>query len=456
MKGIGLVFLIICLALLIGCSSGRYTLADRYLQENNYQTAAEEYIRIAEAGGTLSISRDVRALTGAMIAYYKLGNFKKSFAISRQILSIDKYNSGAIFYAGMNLEMLDKQALALKVYHYYNSLSRFDPYYNLIKAQYNKLIQDFVRKRAQTAIKMEKSINIDQINDKTIAVLYFFNVLDDPDWNTLSKGLAEMIITDLSQVKELKVLERIYLQKLIEEMQLGMSGLADENTVPRMGRLMKAKNLINGAFTIKPDQTIAITSNLFDVFSGSTVQAKDFSGDLSGIFQIEKEIVFAAIEQLGIQLTSDERKKIGKYATTNLNALKAFSRGLDEYDMGNYSVAMRYFEEALKFDPNFSLAQEMFDLTDAFEIVERGTFVAMHFEMMKPAFGHDAGMMKNMGTQYRLNQLSQNLDLGYLPGNDSRNGASEILTQDRFLDEDWRSMEPLQPPPLPPSVPPNK
>lgn len=448
------IMLFTCILLIRCASSGRYTFADLYMKEENYQYALNEYIRIIEMNGTLSISRDVRALTGVMIAYYKLDNFKKSFAVSKQILSIDKYNSSALFYAGMNLEMLNKQSLAKKVYRFYTALSRFDPYYKLIKAKFNKLLQDEIEKRAQMAIKMENSISLDQIDHNTIAVLYFLNIVDDPEWNSLSKGLAEMIITDLSQVKSLKVLERIYLQKLIEEMQLGMSGLTDETTVPRMGRLMKSKNLINGAFTIKADQNLTITSNLLDVTSGSNVQTKKFSGELNNIFEIEKEIVFATIDQLGIQLTNEERRNIGIYATRNFDAFKAFCRGIDQYDLGEYSTAMLYFQEALKLDPNFTLAQNMFDITEAFGNIEQGTFVSLYLNEKQSKFAPGTRTEGFVSIPNRLNQLSLNLDLGYLPGNDSRNGASEIISQERFRYDNWRQREPLQSPPLPPSIPP--
>lgn len=449
------IFFIICL-ILIGCTPGRYTVADRYMKENNYQSALEEYIRIAEMNNTLSMSRDVHALTGAMIAYYKIGNYKKSFAISKQILSIEKYNSSAIFYAGMNLEMLNKQTLAKRVFRFYTVLSRFDPYYKLIKAKFKKLVQDEMEKRAQMAIKMENSISMDQIDKNTVAILYFLNVMDDPEWSTLSKGLAEIMITDFSQVKSLKVLERIYLQKLIEEMQLGMSGLTDETTVPRMGRLMKANNLINGAFTIKAGKDLIITSNLLDVTSSKNVITKEFSGAVGNLFGIEKEIVFAAIDHLGIQLTDEERKNIGKHATQNFNAFRAFCRGLDQYDLGDYSTAMMYFQDAIKLDPNFILAQDMLDITEALGTIEQGIFVSMHFAMKKSKFASATGMEGLISTHNRLNQLSQNLDMGYLPGNDSRNGASEIISQEQFWYDDWRTREPLQPPPPPPSIPPNK
>ncbi len=444
------IFAIITIVI-IGCSSGRYSVADRFMRSNDYQSALQEYIRIAEMAGSLAISRDIRALTGAMIAYYQLGNYQNSFAIAKHILSIEKYNGCAIFYAGMNLEMMQKKSIAIKVYRYYTALSRFDPYYNLIKAKFKLLIQEEMEKRAQMAIKMESSISMDQIDENTVAVLYFLNVIDDPEWNSLSKGLAEMIITDLSQVKSLKVLERIYLQKLIEEMQLGMTGLIDEKTVPRIGRLMRAKNLISGAFSIKADRDLTITSNLLDIISSTNVQTKEFGGDVNQIFEIEKEIVFATLDQLGIQLNSEVRKKIGQPATRNFNAFKAYSSGLDQYDMGNFSSAILFFQEAIKLDPNFTLAQEMFDITEALESIEHGTYFSLNFESAKSAL--EAGEMTAKSTQHRLNQLSQNLDLGFLPGNDSRNGSSEI--ERVWIDGRW-GREPLQVPPKPPSVPPNK
>ena len=438
--------------IIIGCSSGRYTIADRFMKSNDYQNALEEYIRIAGMKGSIAVSRDIRALTGAMIAYYHLGSYQKSFATAKHILSFEKYNGCAIFYAGMNLEMMNKKSMAAKVYRYYTALSRFDPYRNLVKAKFKLLIQDEMEKRAQMAIKMESSISMDQIDGNTVAVLYFLNVIDDPEWNSLSKGLAEMIITDLSKVKSLKVLERIYLQKLIEEMQLGMTGLTDENTVPRMGRLMKAKNLINGAFSIKADRDLTVTSNLLDVISKTNVQSKEFGGNVDQIFDIEKEIVFAAIDQLGIRLTAEEKKQIGKFSTRNFNAFKAYCRGLDQYDLGNFSSALLFFQDATKLDPNFALAKEMFDITSALESIEHGTYVTTIFEKSKSEFALQTGAMNSMATQQRLNRLSQNLDLGFLPGNDSRNGASEI---ERVWDEGRWSREPLQEPPKPPIVLPN-
>ncbi len=167
------------------------------------------------------------------------------------------------------------------------------------------------------------------------------------------------------------------------------------------------------------------------------------------LFQIEKEIVFAAIDHLGIRLTTEEKKRIGQYATRNFNAFKAYSRGLDQYDLGNFSSALLLFREAVNLDPNFALAQDMFGITEALESIEQGTYVTVNFELSKSKFALEA--MTITTAQHRLNQLSQNLDLGYLPGNDSRNGATEI---ERIWNEDRWTREPLQTPPKPPNIPP--
>ncbi len=447
--------LLALIILLLGCTTSRYMTADRYLRTDDYENALREYLNIAGSGGSLGLSKDIRALSGAMIASFKLGKYKQSFALSKQILSQDRQNSCAIFYAGMNLEMLNKKPLAKKVYRYYTTMSRFDPYYKLSKARFQQLVKDEIGQRIAMAVKMESQIGDHQIEDNAVGVLYFLNVMEDPNWNSLSKGLAEMMITDLSQVNQLKVLERVYLEKLIEEMQLGMSGLADEATAPRLGRLMGAKNLVNGAFTIKADRYLTIQTNLIDTKSRSAVEGKEMAGSLTELFDFEKEIVFSVIDRLGIQITPEQRKRIGLNRTKSLEAFKAFCRGLEQYDLGNYSSAVVSFREAARLDPNFILATNYLDLALAMESIEQGSFLSAYFEGGSQGTGSRDQLSSSLSTstQDRLMQLSQNLDLGYLPGNDSRNGASELLSDSRFWEEDWRNQEVLPLPPLPPAPP---
>jgi len=310
--------------LFAGCASNRYILADKYLEQENYDQALNEYIRLAKGASSLKLSRDIEALTGAMISYYALGNYKNSFALSRRILSLDSYNSYAIFYAGMNLETSKKFSLAKKIYRYYQLVPASDPYYQLIKSRFTLMVEKEMEEKAKLAIKMEKSVGVGSTIENTIAVLYFLNILEDAQWNAVSKGLAEMMITDFSQVKSLKVIERVHFQSLLDEMALGMSGLVDESTAPRMGKLLRAKNLVNGSFMIKAGRNLTINSDLVDVNGVQEYDGNEFSGELKDILNLEKKIVFNTLKNLGITASKSEINNINKNTTKNFEAFFFF------------------------------------------------------------------------------------------------------------------------------------
>lgn len=446
------------LLIVVSCSTNRYTQGDNYLEQENYDSALNEYVRLAETSGSLKLSQDTRALSGAMIAYYGLNKYKNSFALSKRILSLDTYNSAAIFYAGLNLEENKKYTLAKRIYRYYQFLPESDPYYNFIYSRFNLMVEKEMSARAKMAVQMEKSVGMGQVVDNTLAVLYYVNILEDPQWNALSKGIAEMMITDFTQVQNLKVIERVHLQKLMEEMGLGMSGLADESTSPRVGRLLRAKNLVHGSFVVKAGRNLTINSDLVEVSENSNFGGKEFDGTLSEILELEKQIVFNTLQSLSINISNEVKGKIKSNTTKSLEAFMEFSRGLDEYDNENLDAALTHFQNAVKLDPKFGVARNKLYLSSALKIVQSHNFVAKHPEIMKrrfsllPASVRPRSQFGNIAyTRFRLQQLSQNLDMGYLPGNDSRNGVSDLLTGGLIDQVDVRR-ELLPVPPPPPGI----
>ncbi|MDZ7318020.1 MAG: hypothetical protein ONB11_02615, partial [candidate division KSB1 bacterium] len=230
----------------------------------------------------------------------------------------------------------------------------------------------------------------------------------------------------------------------------------DDNVVPRMGRLLKARKLVNGAFTIKAGQNLTITTKLTDVTAQGDFQSKEFDGALKQIFDLEKQIVFDILDQMNIELTPGEKARISRYATRNFEAFRAYCQGLESYDLGDYDAAQTHFAEAIRFDPNFSLALDMFQVTEAFNSIEQGTFSTMHLAIARSSSGNRVDMAAELGTEYRLHQIAANLELGYLPGNDSRNGALDLINQEWFWDSDWLDTGPLDPPPAPPALIPNR
>lgn len=86
------------------------------------------------------------------------------------------------------------------------------------------------------------------------------------------------------------------------------------------------------------------------------------SGDVATFFTAQKDMVYAALGDLGISLDSlpaDIRKNLERYHTTNFAAFKLFSLGLNAQDQGKFAEAKVFFEKAVELDPNFQLAGEL-------------------------------------------------------------------------------------------------
>ncbi len=85
------------------------------------------------------------------------------------------------------------------------------------------------------------------------------------------------------------------------------------------------------------------------------------SGSIDSLFRAQKTMTFGILRAAGIsleQLSPEVRARIERFATTNLEAFRAFSQGLDLKDQGRFAEAREAFRRAAELDPSFTLAQE--------------------------------------------------------------------------------------------------
>ncbi len=111
-----------------------------------------------------------------------------------------------------------------------------------------------LQQEVATAVARETEVVGSPPEPGSIAVQAFVNKgsnADQGDFRALAKGLAAMIIADLSKVPGLKVLEREKVQLLVNEAKLGDSGLADTASAVRSGRLMRAEKVVVGNFEVQ-------------------------------------------------------------------------------------------------------------------------------------------------------------------------------------------------------------
>lgn len=220
-----------------------------------------------------------------------------------------------------------------------------------------QVITEDARLWAKKVLKEEKTLQAVK-GQNTLAVLYFQNKTGHMELTPLQKGLALMLITDLSNVKGLQLIERANLQALTEEMGLGASGLVEAGTAPRIGKLLGAQWMVGGDITEGQAALLQIQSNILKVQTQSILGHPVVKGALSDLFSMEKDLLLSIIKLLKIKLTPEEEGVLKKPMTTNINALMALFSGIEESDNGNYMKASEFYKKALKEDPNIGVAKE--------------------------------------------------------------------------------------------------
>ncbi|TFB11056.1 hypothetical protein E3V36_02035 [Candidatus Marinimicrobia bacterium MT.SAG.2] len=81
-----------------------------------------------------------------------------------------------------------------------------------------------------------------------IAVVDFKNTGQDESYNFLEETISEAIITKLAKGGNFEIVERSRLKEALKEMELGMTGLLDEQTAVEVGRAVGANAILLGSF----------------------------------------------------------------------------------------------------------------------------------------------------------------------------------------------------------------
>lgn len=239
-----------------------------------------------------------------------------------------------------------------------------------------------VRLWAREVLEKEKALETVS-SPNTLAVLYYFNKTGQKELIPVQKGLALMLITDLVKVRGIQVVERVKIQALLDEMHLGISGLVDPETVPRMSKLLKAQWILGGEIGKTQVSLIQINSNFLDVPAQEIIKQIEVKGELAELIDLEKEILFNLIKVLKIELTPVEKEELQKPLSTNINALMALFKAIEASDNQNYQEAADYCEEALKIDPKIGIAESFLKEIKNLELISVKKPVDMFLKSLK-------------------------------------------------------------------------
>jgi TolB-like protein len=197
------------------------------------------------------------------------------------------------------------------------------------------------------------------VTKRTIAVLYFENnsLAQKQQMDPLRKGLADMLITELSKIEQLQVIERAQLQKVLEEMALGQTGILDESTAQNVGKLLGAQTLLLGGFMHMLDGQMRIDVRIVEVETGLTLKAEEETGKPKKLSDLIKKLVVKVVKDLDITLTSADSKRLKQMENKSFDAALYYAKGLEYEDAGDISNAKKMYQKALKTNKEFKKAE---------------------------------------------------------------------------------------------------
>ena len=209
---------------------------------------------------------------------------------------------------------------------------------------------------ARHAVAAEQSIRADTLPLRSLGVAPFSVGAADTTLAPLAYGLADLLMTDLAQSAQLRVVERLRLDALLREIHLVETGRVDTSTAPRVGRLIGARRIIVGAIAAEPGGRVGIEARVADVVTGEVRSAVSASASLTDILAAEKELAMRLFRELGVNLTPAEQRAVEARPTRNLAALLAYGRGVRYEVEARFDAAAAEYQSALRLDPSFTMA----------------------------------------------------------------------------------------------------
>jgi TolB-like protein len=122
----------------------------------------------------------------------------------------------------------------------------------------------------------------------TLAILYFDNQGND-DLEPLKVGLAQMLITDIKTTSTVTVVERARLQEILDELELGHSGVVDPGTAAQVGKLLGAEWLLLGSY-FELLGTLRVDARLVRVETGEIIHADGVHGATASFMGMEQQL----------------------------------------------------------------------------------------------------------------------------------------------------------------------
>ncbi len=182
----------------------------------------------------------------------------------------------------------------------------------------------------------------------SIAVLPFEDLSENKDQSYFCDGLADELINRLTNIEKLRVPARTS----------SFSFKGKELGIQEIGKELNVEMVLEGSLR-KAGNKLRITAQLINVADGFPLWSEKYERDEADIFRLQDDISLAIVDKLRVKLLGEEKEKIVKRHTENLEAYNLYLQGRYFWNKRGEEALKKsidYFEQAIKKDPAYALA----------------------------------------------------------------------------------------------------
>ena len=183
---------------------------------------------------------------------------------------------------------------------------------------------------------------------KSIAVLPFKPLVAEKRDEVLEMGMADTLISRLGNNRELVVRPLSSVRKF---------GSLEQDALTA-GRALDVESVLDGSVQRLSDK-IRVNVRLVKVADGTLLWTETFDAEFTDIFVVQDVISNRVVAALALQLGGDEKMRLTKRYTDNVEAYGLYLKGrfhAAKLTPPEMQTGISYFQQAIEIDPSYALA----------------------------------------------------------------------------------------------------
>ncbi len=186
-----------------------------------------------------------------------------------------------------------------------------------------------------------------EIIDKSIAVLPFVNMSNDPEQEYFSDGMTDEVLNRLFRIGDLKVTSRT------SSMKFKGAKLTAKEIAGQLG----VTNILEGSVQ-KSGNRIKITVQLIDAITDTHLWSETYEREFKDVFLIQSEIAQGVAKGLSARLSASVKNRLSEIPTKNIEAYNLYLKGIYEIlkvTPESMEIGLKMLNQAIALDPDYAM-----------------------------------------------------------------------------------------------------